>query len=112
MEVTSHIESNVTVVSIAGSIDGFTSDALLEALNEQIVAGARNLVIDLGEVDFISSAGLRAILQAQKQIRQAEGDLRISNSQERVLKVLRLSGYTSIFKIFNDTPAAVASFAS
>ena len=110
MEITVRNENTVTVVSVTGSIDGFTSDEVLNSLEEQIQAGARKLVLDLCGVDFISSAGLRSILQAQKSLRQAAGDMRMSSSQERVMRVLKLSGYTSIFKIFEDTDTAVASF--
>ena len=112
MEIAIQTIDSVTVISITGSIDGFTSDDLLKNLEGQIQAGVKNIVVDLCGVDFISSAGLRAILQAQKMIRQEEGDLRMASSQERVSRVLKLSGYTSIFKIFNDTPTAIASFSN
>ena len=75
MDLTNYTESNVTVVNVTGSIDGFTSDDLLHHLESQIQAGAKQIVVNLCEVDFISSAGLRAILQAQKLLRQQDGAL-------------------------------------
>jgi anti-anti-sigma factor len=110
MDVNTHQEDNVSIVSVSGSIDALTYEHLQLALTDQIHAGARNLVADLSGVDYTSSAGLRAILSAQKEIRSEGGDLRLAGVQPNVLKVLKLSGFTSIFKIYDDVPAAVASF--
>ena len=110
MEINTHQEDSVTVVSVTGSIDALTYEALLQALSEQIRGGVRHLVADLGDVSYTSSAGLRALLSAQKEIRQQGGDLRLAGVQPNVLKVLKLSGFTSIIKIYDDTPSAVASF--
>jgi anti-anti-sigma factor len=110
MEITTRQQDNVTVVSVSGSIDALTYENLLRALTDQVHAGAHSLVADLSGVDYTSSAGLRALLSAQKEIRQEGGDLRLAGVQPNVLKVLKLSGFTSIIKIYDDTPAAVASF--
>ena len=110
MEISSQIERGVTVVSITGSIDGFTASEVLQVLESEIQAGIRNLVVELGGVDFISSAGLRAVLMAQKQMREQGGDVRLAGSRPNVFRTFKISGYTSIFKMFADTQAAIASF--
>jgi anti-anti-sigma factor len=110
MEIKVTQQDKVTIVSAIGSIDALTAETLLNALIEQVNAGALYLIADLSGVDYTSSAGLRAILGAQKEIRQQGGDLRLAGVQPVVLKVLKLSGFTNIFKMFDDVSTAIASF--
>ncbi len=70
----------------------------------------KNLVADFSKVDYISSAGLRVLLATLKETRRIGGDLRLANVQEFVNKVLKISGFVSILKIFPDTDSAIESF--
>ena len=110
MEINTSSQGGVIIVSVSGSIDALTAESLSSALSERINSGKTRLILDLGGVEYSSSAGLRAILGAQKEIRQIGGDLRLSAAQPNVLKVLKLSGFTSIFRSYDSTAAAVASF--
>ena len=112
MEISTLAEEDIVIISASGRIDSLTYELLLAALSDQIHAGAKSLVVDLGGVEYTSSAGLRAILIAQQEARRAGGDLRLAAVQPNVLKVLKLSGFTSIFKIFDTVDAAVSSFAA
>ena len=102
--------AHVTVVSVAGSLDALTADTLVGAFGEQVRAGRTRLVAALDGVDYTSSAGLRVLLATLKETRQRGGDLRLAAVQERVQRVLELSGFTSILKCYPDVPTAVASF--
>jgi anti-sigma B factor antagonist len=106
---TLNIES-VTVFSIQGSVDSLNADQLSTAFNQPILAGRVQLVADFSEVTYTSSAGLRALLGAVKDSRRLGGDLRIAAVQPSVNRVLALSGFASIIKIYPDRDAAVASF--
>ena len=110
MQVTSQQHGNITVVSAEGSLDALTAPDLGKALDEQITNGNSYLVADLKGVDYTSSAGLRVLLAAVKETRQAGGDLRLASVQDDVNKVLNLAGFTSIVKQYPDVDAAVASF--
>lgn len=107
------IENSVqaTVVRIAGSVDGMTADTLLQQLQSQITQGCIQLVGDLSEVDYTSSAGLRTLLATVKETRRLGGDFRLAAVRPEVLKVLELSGFTSILRVYGDVDSAVASFA-
>ena len=100
------------VVAIHGSIDGLTANDVLEALGGEVRSGRIRLVADFSAVDYISSAGLRAVLATVKEARQHGGDFRLAAVSPDVWKVLHLSGFTSIVKSFPDVEAAVASFGS
>jgi anti-anti-sigma factor len=100
----------VTVVSIDGSVDGTTARDLVTSLREQVTGGNPRLVGNLAGVDYTSSAGLRALLETVKESRQRGGDLRLCAVRPEVLRILELSGFTSIMQVFDDVDAAVASF--
>jgi anti-sigma B factor antagonist len=92
-------------------VDGLTADALQTTLREQLDAGSSRVVADLSGVDYTSSAGLRTLLATMKLARQNGGDLRLAAVQPAVLRVLDLSGFTTILKLYPDAAAAIASFA-
>lgn len=110
MQITIDHQEHVTIVAVNGSIDALTADTLVAALQEQVVAGRTRLVASLTDVEYTSSAGLRVLLGALKETRQRGGDLRLAGMQQRVHRVLELSGFTSILKVYPDVPSAVASY--
>ena len=107
MRIVVEKRGRVAVVSVEGSVDGTTAGELTAALHGQVSGGARDLVIDIAGVDYMSSAGLRALL---KEARKQGGDLRPAAARPEVLRVLDLSGFTSILQVFPDVDSAVASF--
>jgi anti-anti-sigma factor len=112
MEITIEQQASVTVVAMAGSIDALTADALVAALTAEMTAGNSHLVAAMGAVDYTSSAGLRVLLGTVKEARRRGGDLRLAAVQDRVKRVLDLSGFTGILRCYPDVPSAVESFAA
>ena len=110
MEVAASHHEHVTVLAIAGSVDSLTADQLTASLGQQIGAGRIHLVADFAAVDYTSSAGLRSLLGTVKDSRRLGGDLRLAAVQPSVLRVLSLSGFASIIKIFGNVPEAVSSY--
>ena len=110
MEITQRVERDVNIIRVAGEIDSLTSESMLDTFLSQVRNGTRNLVADLGGVDYTSSAGLRSLLIILKEIRQKGGDLRLAGVQSNVLKVLQMSGFTSIIKVYADVDTAIASY--
>jgi anti-anti-sigma factor len=91
-------------------MDGTTARELVTSLKEQVTGGSPRLVGNLAGVDYTSSAGLRALLETVKDARQHGGDLRLAAVRPDVLRVLELSGFTSIMQVFDDVETAIASF--
>lgn len=110
MEIQINAVGNVTVVAIEGSLDALTAPKLGKSLGNQIAKGHVQLVADLGQLEYTSSAGLRALLGAVKEARQQGGDLRLAAAQPDVDRLLSLSGFTSILKVFPEIDSAVASY--
>lgn len=102
----------VTVLAVSGSVDSLTADQLTEALSAHVKAGRIRQVVDFSGVEYTSSAGLRSLLATVKECRRLGGDMRMAAVQQQVERVLALSGFASIIKIYGDAEAAVSSFGS
>jgi anti-anti-sigma factor len=103
-------EDKVTVVAVSESVDALTAAELTRLISAQITEGRADLVIDLTAVEFMSSAGLRTLLGAVKESRSNGGDLRIASTNPGIDKVLKMSGFHNIAKVFTSQADAVASF--
>lgn len=101
---------NITLVEAHGRIDSMTANQLGEALNVSIDQGAHHLVLDLGGVEYMSSAGLREIVAALKKVKRSAGDLRLAQPADRVLEVLEMAGLDTIIQIFPTQSEALASY--
>lgn len=110
MEISYEQKIDVAVVSVSGSIDAFTASELTDYLHNKIDSGHYKVVVDLSEVDFMSSAGLRSILMALKETRRNDGDLRLAGAQAGVEKVLRMSGFNMILKSLPTLEEALHDF--
>ena len=104
------VNSDKTViVSISGSIDALTSERVAEGLALHF-KDEKNILLDLAQVNFMSSAGLRVVLGALKETRRRGGDLYLAAAQPGVEKVLKISGFDSILHIFSSVDEALSGF--
>ena len=95
MEIKKNAEA--TVIEIVGRLDTMTAPALEKAINQDI-GDAQNLVLDLTGVQYISSAGLRVLLGAQKKM-QKIGAMKVVNVCEAVMEVFEMTGFADILVI-------------
>ena len=95
MEIKKNAEA--TVIAVVGRLDTTSAPALEKAINEDI-GDAKNLVLDLKGVQYISSAGLRVLLGAQKKM-QKIGSMKVTNVCEAVMEVLEMTGFADILVI-------------
>ena len=86
-----------TIIEAAGRLDTTTAPALDKAINEDM-EGTRNLVLDLKGIEYISSAGLRVLLSAQKKMQQI-GSMKVKNVCEQVMEVFEMTGFADILVI-------------
>ena len=86
-----------TIIKIVGRLDTTTAPALDKTINEDI-AGTKNLVLDVKELEYISSAGLRVLLGAQKKM-QKIGSMKVTNVREEVMEVFEMTGFADILVI-------------
>ena len=86
-----------TTIKLVGRLDTTTAPALDKTINEDI-AGTKNLVLDVKELEYISSAGLRVLLGAQKKM-QKIGSMKVTNVCEEVMEVFEMTGFADILLI-------------
>lgn len=106
MNITEFTDRDITVMAIAGRIDGATS-AEAEAATLETLAKVPALVIDLRQVDYVSSAGLRVILKAAKAARVAAKRLVLAGLTPQVQEVFDISGFSSVLEIHSNSQLAV-----
>lgn len=102
----------VDLIDLGGRVDSNTAPQLEQALQKIIESGRANIVIDLADVEYMSSAALRALISAQKQVRSAthRGDIRLAQMPERIRKAFDLAGFLELFEVFDSEVDAVGSF--
>ena len=86
-----------TIIKLVGRLDTTTAPALDKTIVEDI-AGTKNLVLDVKELEYISSAGLRVLLGAQKKM-QKIGSMKVTNVREEVMEVFEMTGFADILVI-------------
>ena len=84
-------------LAIAGRLDTLTAPALDKVVNDE-ADGASGIIMDMKELEYISSAGLRVLLGAHKKMQKA-GFLRLTNVGESVMEVLEMTGFSDILEI-------------
>lgn len=112
MDIAVHDEGEVLVLVPAGRLDSGSAAAFEEVLLGPIDAGRTRLVIDLGDLEYISSAGLRVLLMAAKRLRQADGRLALCAVRDHIVDVFEISGFLSIFTVTAGRDEALATVAS
>ena len=90
-----------TILQIAGRLDTTTAPSLDKTINEDI-HDTKNLVFDLKDLEYISSAGLRVLLGAQKKM-QKIGSMKVINVCEEIMEIFEMTGFVDILVIENGT---------
>lgn len=101
-------EANATVLTITGRMDAVTAPEYEKTLNELLTAGETSFVVDFQGLEYISSAGLRALLATAKLLKTKNGQIRLANVLGTVREVFDISGFGSIFQIQDSVSAALA----
>lgn len=107
MEIHEDTIDGHTVVSLAGQIDSTASQEFEEELVTIIDRGTHTMIVDFLNVKFISSAGLRVLLLAAKKVKPYGGKIVLSNLAKDVKEVFDISGFSSIFTIYDTKEDAL-----
>ena len=109
MEILRRKEKDALVISLKGRLDAVTSPALEKELTDLMAGGERFLVMDLGDLDYVSSAGLRSILVGVKRLKEKQGKLLLASLKSVVREVFEISGFSTIIPIFESVDSALSS---
>lgn len=111
MNITETREGEVLVIAVDGRIDSTTSKQLEDMLPERVQATPR-VLLDMGAVQYVSSAGLRVLLKAAKSARGTGHDLVLTGLLPQVHEVFQVIGFDSLFRILPDRAAAMAALSN
>ena len=101
-------DRGVVVIAPAGRVDSTTSDELDRRLRAVLDRKAPRVVVDLGQVEYISSAGLRVLLALAKRMREQKGALALASLGDAVRQVFELAGFLPLFTVAATRADAVA----
>ena len=108
MDIQTRKEADVTVVTLTGRMDAVTAPVVEKTLNELIGGGENRFVADLAGLDYISSAGLRALLAVAKLLKGKGGLICFADVDGTVKEVFDISGFGSIFRMYDSVAVALS----
>jgi anti-anti-sigma factor len=109
MQITKIHRGEFVELRIAGRMDGYWSEHLTTGLAEVVREGGHHIRVNLADVSFLSSAGIRVLVQFFKQLRAIEGSLAVCNPSRHVSEVLELAGLHGLLIATNDGPSATVT---
>ena len=112
MQIETREVDGITVVDLAGRLDSSTSGDASDEMVRIVRSGAMKIVLNLGRVEYISSAGLRVILIAAKLLKSSRGEMKICNTNGVVKEVLEVSGFNHLINICDDEKDAIAALSA
>jgi anti-sigma B factor antagonist len=101
---------NVSIMNVKGRIDSNTAPELDSALSNLLSSNRNKIVLNLQAVEYLSSAGLRALVKALKDAQKSGGDLRLASVSEPIEVILRTVGMMQMFKLYPSDQEAMVGF--
>ena len=112
MEISHRLEDQILIITIKGRLDGATSPKADEFIKERLKGNTNRLLFDFEGLEYLSSAGLRAILSAAKEIKSREGSVMLAGLNQYVYEIFEISGFTSLIPIKETVEEALKDLAS
>ena len=110
MDIQSKEQGGALVISLAGSLDTLTAGSAQNYIGAQFDGGQRQIVLDLDQVNFMSSSGLRLLVDMLKRSYDVGGGFRLASVPPNVRRTLEISGLERVLDIYRSVEEAVGSF--
>ena len=104
-----YAKDGIEVIDVRGEIDIYTAPRLRELLIDLVSKTSYQLVVNLDKVGFLDSTGLGVLVGGLKRVRAHDGSLDLVCTQQRVLKIFKITGLTQIFGIYETVDQAIAA---
>jgi anti-sigma B factor antagonist len=102
-------KDDIEVVDVEGEIDVYTAPRLRELLIDLVNKNNYQLVVNMEKVEFLDSTGLGVLVGGLKRVRAHDGSLDLVCTQERILKIFRITGLTKVFGIHGTVDEAITA---
>lgn len=110
LDFTSRDKNEVTIVQVEGKMNTGASPDAEKYLNGILDKGATKILLNFKQLDFITSTGLRVILSIGKKLDKKDGKLIICNPNLTVMDVLKISGFSKLFNVYDNEEEALNNF--
>lgn len=110
MELNENRQGDVVILSLSGRLDSNTADGFEEKLLGKIRGGEKLIVLDFSDLEYISSAGLRVLLKAARELKQTDGKMHLCELKDYIQEVFDLSGFVSFLPIYGSVDESVQAF--
>ncbi len=111
MEITSQRFKHCDVLKVEGKVDSYTAPDLTKAIEDLNAESRFKIVLDMTNLEYMSSAGFRALLVGQRTCKRFNrGEIVLACVPKRIMDALELTGFTPLFKIYDDITSAVGYF--
>jgi anti-anti-sigma factor len=110
MEIIQEKVNDVAIVEIKGRLDVTTASDLEQVFTKLLSENQNKVLVECRELEYISSAGLRVLLNAAKQYNKVSGQIMLAGLSQNVKQVFEISGFTSIFPIYATRDEALKAF--
>ena len=104
-----YAKDGIEVIDVQGEIDIYTAPRLRELLIALVSKGDYQLVVDLDKVGLLDSTGLGVLVGGLRRVRAHDGSLDLVCTQQRILKIFRITGLTEVFGIYQTVDQAIAA---
>ena len=110
MEIMERNQSGVAVIEIKGRLDSKTTADLEQKVLGLLDSNTQRLLVDMAELDYINSSGLRVLVMAYQRLKKSGGKLAISGTKDYIMEVFEIAGYHRLFNLFASQEDALDSF--
>ena len=110
MKIIKEKQEAVNIFKLAGRLDSNTSQDFERSIFDEISNGAKHMIFNFKDIDYISSAGLRVILKATKALKREEGKIMLCDMQDYVKEVFEIAGFDALLPIVPTMDDALKLF--
>lgn len=110
MEVVEKTQNGIRILGLLGRLDSNTSPEFEKRIFQVIEDGTRSVIVDFESLDYISSAGLRVLLKAAKELKRSEGKIVLCSMKDYIKEVFEIAGFVSLFPIVSSVGDAIEQF--
>jgi anti-anti-sigma factor len=107
MDISEERKADAVVLALSGKLDATSAKTFEDRILGVINSGIQRLVVDLSQLEYVSSSGLRVFLLAAKRLRATDGKVVLCGLQHHVWQVFELAGFSSILSIYGSRDEAI-----
>jgi len=109
MDISEDRKADAVILALSGKLDATTAKTFEDKILGVINSGAQRLVVDLSQLEYVSSSGLRVLLLAAKRLQGTDGKIVLCALKDHVRQVFDLPGFSSILPIYGSRDEAIKS---